>query len=88
MNNKAAVGFKRLAVCVLVGLSVFMLCAPVMPASTVRAEGCRHDEYEWVFLIKPTCSRATWLHTGQQQLFPKNTIAGNTTINTQKEPAE
>lgn len=58
MNNKAAVGSKRLAVSVLVGLSVFMLCAPVMPASTVRAEGCRHDEYEWVDLIKPTCSRA------------------------------
>ena len=33
------------------------LWGPAMPAKTVHAESCMHENYEWVTTVKPTCSR-------------------------------
>ncbi|WP_026670880.1 hypothetical protein [Butyrivibrio sp. AE3006] len=54
--KKAARVFKRAAVAACLSCAIFFF-APVMPASTVHAESCEHEDYEWVDLIKPTCSK-------------------------------
>ncbi|WP_026496525.1 hypothetical protein [Butyrivibrio sp. WCD3002] len=57
MNIKrVACVLKRVAVAACISGAIFFF-APVMPASTVHAESCGHEVYEWVELIKPTCSK-------------------------------
>ena len=55
MNIKAVRRLKRMAVAIAVSGAVF-LWTPT-PADTVHAENCTHENYEWVTLVKPTCSK-------------------------------
>ncbi len=55
MNIKAVRRLKRMAVALVVSGAVF-LWTPT-PAGTVHAENCTHENYEWVTLVKPTCSK-------------------------------
>lgn len=54
--KKAASAIKRMAVVSFISGAIFFWSG-VMPASTVHAESCNHEDYEWVELIKPTCSK-------------------------------
>ncbi|WP_044913150.1 hypothetical protein [Butyrivibrio sp. WCE2006] len=56
MNIEAARKSGRMAVTIVFAgvLSLYIL---VMTTTTVHAQNCMHDEYEWVSVIKPTCSR-------------------------------
>ncbi len=54
--RKAASAIKRMAVVSFISGAIFFWSG-VMPASTVHAESCNHEDYEWVDLIKPTCSK-------------------------------
>ncbi len=55
MNIKAVRRLKRMAVAIVVSGAVF-LWTPT-PDDTVHAENCAHENYEWVTLVKPTCSK-------------------------------
>ncbi len=56
MNSKVITRFKKLALSVFFSGAVFCL-SPVMPASVVHAEACTHENYDWVTLVRPTCSK-------------------------------
>ena len=47
---------RSLVVAIAFSGTLFM-CGPLMPAGTVHAESCLHENNEWVTLVKPTCSK-------------------------------
>ncbi|WP_026660956.1 hypothetical protein [Butyrivibrio sp. AC2005] len=55
MNIEAVRKLKRLAVAVAISGTV-LLWVP-MPGATAHAANCTHENYEWVTLVKPTCSK-------------------------------
>ncbi len=56
MNIKILTRLRKATLAAAFAGAVFLF-APGIPASVVHAEGCTHENYDWVTLIKPTCSK-------------------------------
>ena len=56
MNKRVFKMIRSMAVAIAFSGGMF-LCGPMMTAKTVHAESCMHENYEWVTMVKPTCSK-------------------------------
>lgn len=56
MNKKIVKMIRGMAVA-FAFLGTVLLWGPVTPIAAASADNCTHEDYEWVTLVKPTCSK-------------------------------